>query len=127
MAQEKIKIDGSVIKQPDVFNPNWATTYTEDSNRVMSGKAYLEPMFTAESYEFEATELTQAQAAEILKAIVPRPGKPTFKLHYYSWFYGKWRTDEFYVGQGTLKCRTLEQGSERLESISCNMIGVNPI
>ena len=41
--QNYILIDGYKIKQPDSFAPNWATTYTEDSERVMTGKAYLDP------------------------------------------------------------------------------------
>lgn len=127
MVQEKILIDGYEIVQPDTMEPNWETTYTEDSGRVMSGKAYTDPMFTVESYSFEVTELTPEEAKEILTRIVPRPSKPTFKLHYFSWFYGKWRTDEFYVGKGSLKCKTLEVDHEILESISCNLIGVNPI
>lgn len=125
--QKYILIDGYKIKQPDRFEPNWATTYTEDSGRVMSGKAFLDPMFTVESYAFEATSLTKTEAKEILQRIVPRPSKPTFKLTYYSWFYGEWRTDTFYVGQGTLKCTTLKENEEELENISCDIIGVNPI
>lgn len=125
--QKKIKIDGVDIKQPDVFSPEWATTYTDDSGRAMSGTGYLDPMFTVESYEFEVTNLTPAEAKTILQLIVPRPSKPTFQLFYYSWYYGAWRQDIFYVGQGSLSCKTLEESHEKLESISCNMIGVNPI
>lgn len=125
--QRYILIDGHKIKQPNRFNPSWATTYTEDSGRAMKGKAFIEPLFTAESYSFEATKLTKTEAKEILQRIVPRPSKPTFQLTYYSWFYGEWRTSEFYVGQGTLECRTLKENEEELENISCDMIGVNPI
>lgn len=127
MRQECITIDGMEIKQPEIFNPEWATTYTDGSGRSMSGVGHLDPMFTAESYSVEFFDLTPEEAKIILQMIVPRPSKPTFKLHYYSWFYGMWRTDTFYVGKGSLKCRTLEYGQERLDGISCSMIGVNPL
>lgn len=125
--QNYILIDGYKIKQPDSFAPNWATTYTEDSERVMTGKAYLDPLFTVESYSFEVADLSSKEAKEILQRIVPRPGKATFKLTYFSWFYGEWRTDEFYVGQGSMDIQTLKEDYERLERISCDMIGVNTL
>lgn len=125
--QNYILIDGYKIKQPDSFEPNWATTYTEDSGRVMSGKAFIDPLFTVESYSYEATRLTKEEAKEILQRIVPRPHKPTFDLTYYSWFYGEWRTAAFYVGQGSLKCTTLKDGEEELENLSFDLIGVDPI
>lgn len=126
MTQQRIGIDGYDKKQPDVFEPDWETTYSDDSGRVMSGVASLDPLFSAESYTYEVGDLTKEEAREILSRIVPRPSKPTFQLHYYSWFYGKWRTDTFYVGKGSIKCRTLEENHERC-TITCNMIGVNPI
>lgn len=125
--QRYILIDGKKIKQPDSFTPNWATTYTEDSERSMSGKAYLEPMFTVESYSFEATDLSPEEAKLLLQSIIPRPKKPTFQLTYFSWYYGEWRTDTFYVGQGSLNTRSLKENYEALETISCDMIGVNPL
>lgn len=125
--QNYILIDGYKIKQPDSFAPNWATTYTEDSERVMTGKAYLDPLFTVESYSFEVSNLSSKEAKEILQRIVPRPGKATFELTYFSWFYGKWRTDEFYVGQGSMDIKTLKEDYENLDRISCDMIGVNTL
>lgn len=125
--QKYILIDGKKIKQPDSFEPNWATTYTEDSERSMSGKAYLEPMFTVESYSYEATDLTPEEAKTLLQAIIPRRNKPTFKLTYFSWYYGTWRTDDFYVGQGSLNAKSLREDHEALEAISFDVIGVNPL
>ena len=124
--QERIEIDGYNKVQPNSFEPKWVTTYTEDSGRAMSGVGYIDPMFTAESYTYEALNVSKEDAKEILQRIVPRPGKPTFNLHYYSWYYGKWMTGKFYVGQGSMKCKTLEENHERCD-ISCDMIGVDPI
>lgn len=125
--QRYILIDGYKIKQPDSFTPNWATTYTEDSERTMAGKAYLEPMFTNESYSYEASDLTADEAKNLLQRILPKRGKPNFNMTYYSWYYGEWRTDKFYVSQGSMNIKSLRDNYEALESISFDIIGVNPI
>lgn len=125
--QDKIKIDGVTITQPDSFNPNWETTYTEDSGRVMSGKAELDPMFTVESFNVEWSYLTPEELSQILQLIIPTASKPTFQLHYFSWYSGTWKNGIFYVGQGSVKTKTLKQNYEMFETLSCNLIGVNPI
>lgn len=125
--QERIKINDIAIKQPDVFDPNWETTYTEDSGRVMSGVAELEPLFTVESFTVEWSYLTPAEVAQILQLIVPTQNKKHFQMRYFSWYTGTWKTGTFYVGKGTLKTKTLKADYETFESLSCNIIGVNPI
>ena len=127
MSQERITIDGVAIRQPDVFDPNWATTYTEDSGRPMGGKAHLTPLFTVESFGVEWSHLKPAEAAAILQRIVPTPSRPFFQLHYFSWYYGAWRTAEFYVGQGSMKTKTLEEDGELLQDLSCDFVGRNKI
>ena len=127
MAQEFIKINGIVIPTPSTFEPNWATTYTEDSGRVMSGQALLDPLFTVESFNAEWGKLTYREVSDLLKLIVPTPSSPNFELHYFSPYYGEWRTNKFYVGQGTIKLRTLKDYDESYKGLSCNFIGVNPI
>ena len=124
--QERISFDSYDTVQPDKFEPEWETTYEADSGRPMSGRAVVKPLFSAESYSVEFSELTKAQASRLLGIIVPRKAKPTFQLHYYSWFHGKWMTGTFYVGKGTLKTKTLKENKERC-SISFNVIGVNPL
>lgn len=123
--QEKISFDGYDGLQPDTCEPNWATTYTEDSGNTMSGDGFLDPMFTKESYSLEFSDVTKEQAKNLFQKVIPTASHPTFKFHYYSWFYGKWRTDDFYVGQGSMKCKTLEENEEALSSITFNVIGVH--
>ncbi len=123
MAQERITINGIAVKQPDKMDPNFATTYTEDSGRPMGGRAHLTPLFTVESYSVEFSNLTPAQASAILQQIVPTPSRPFFSLHYYSWYYGAWRTAQFYVGQGSMKTKRLKENDEILESITCDFVG----
>lgn len=124
--QERISFDGYDAVQPDSFEPEWETTYEADSGRPMSGKAVVKPLFTAESYSVVFSDLTKAQASKILASIVPRKTKTTYQLHYYSWFYGKWMTDTFYTGKGSLSVKTLKKDKERC-SISFNVIGVKPL
>lgn len=123
----RFRIDGFDIKQPDSVAPNWETTYTEDTGRVMSGQAELDPMFTVESYSLEWSWLTPQEAHEILSRIIPTQNKPTFNFHYFNWQKGGWDDGIFYVGKGSLNVATLQGDYEHLESISCNIIGVNPL
>lgn len=123
MAQERILIDGWGDVQPTQFDWDFATTSTDDSTRAMSGAAYITPLFTVESFSVAYRNLTVAQCSRILQSIVQRPGRPFFSLHYFSPYYGAWRTAAFYVGQGTLKVRTLKVGQERMQEITCNFIG----
>ena len=120
--QERIAIDGYNAVQPDKFDWSFATTSTEDSGRPMSGKALITPLFTVESFSVEYTHLTIEQARTILRAIVQRPGKPFFNLHYFSPYHGTWRDGEFYVGQGSMNVKTLKRGEEILQNISCDFV-----
>lgn len=125
MAQEYIKINGTIIAQPDEgLGYNFETTYTEDTTRVQSGVLHLSPLFTAESFSYERGALTKEQMAVILQMVAK--GK-SFTLHYFSPYYGVWRDDLFYVGKGSLKVGRLNEEDELFEGLSFNMIGVNPI
>ena len=100
MAQDYIKINNVVIRQPDEnMGYNFETTYTEDSTRVQSGVGHFTAMFTVESFSYEATDVTIAEMSQILQLIAK--GR-NFTLHYFSPYYGTWRNDTFYVGKGSL-------------------------
>ncbi|MCD8383286.1 MAG: hypothetical protein LUC30_10340 [Clostridiales bacterium] len=125
MAQEKITINGTEIRQPDEgLQFNFETTYTEDSTRVQSGTGHFTPMFTVESFGYSASWLTAEEVSTILQMVAK--GK-NFTLHYFSPYYGAWRSDTFYVGQGSLEIGRLNTDRERFDSLSFNMVGVNPI
>lgn len=127
MAQEKIALNSFNEVQPIKFDYNFATTYTEDSGRPQGGKARLTPLFTVESFDVSYENLTTAQVSAILKQIVPSPAKPFFNLHYFSPYNGKWQTKEFYVGEGSLVLKSLKEGSEKIDSISCSFVGRDKI
>lgn len=125
MAQEYVKINDVVIKQPDKgLGYDFETTYTNDSTRVQSGVLHITPMFTVESFAYTATDLTEEEVKTILQMIA-RGRK--FRLHYHSAYYGAWRDDDFYVGKGSMKIGSWKEEEERYDSLSFNMIGVNPI
>lgn len=123
--QEKIKMNGIVIRQPDSsLGYDFETTYTEDSARVQSGVGHFTPMFTVEALSYSSSGLTVEEMKTILQII--SHGK-NFTLHYFSPYYGKWRDDTFYVGKGSLSILRLNEDSEHYDKLSFNMIGVNPI
>lgn len=125
MAQNYITINGVKIKQPDEgLGYSFETTYTSDSTRVQSGAMHATPMFTVESFSYAASYLTIAEMQTILQKVA-KGGN--FTLHYFSPYYGQWRDDTFYVGKGSLEIGRLTDGGEYFDSLSFNMVGVNPI
>ena len=125
MAQEYIKLNGTVIRQPDEgLGYDFETTYTEDSTRMLDGSLYANAMFTVESFSYTASWLTQEEMSTILQIVAL--GKP-FTLQYLSPYYGTWREGRFYVGKGSLSVGRWNEAEERYESLSFNMVGVDPI
>ena len=125
MAQEYVTLNNIRIKQPlEGLSYNFETTYTEDTTRVQTGELHATSMFTVEQLGYESKNLTVAEMREILQIIAK--GNP-FTLHYFSPYYGVWRNDSFYVGQGSLNIGSLKEDGEYYDSLSFNMTGVNPI
>lgn len=123
--QDTIKINGVEIWQPDKgLQSNFETTYSSDSGRVQSGKMHATPLFTVEQFSYTATDIPVENAKEIIQMIIK--GNP-FTLHYFSTYYGEWRDDIFRVGKGQYSIGSLKEGGERLESLSFNMTGDNPL
>lgn len=123
--QDYIRMNNVKIRQPDEgLGFEFETTYTEDSTRVQSGVGHFTPMFTVESFSYEASGVTVAEMKTILQIVAKGD---YFTLHYFSPYYGAWRDDTFYVGKGSLDIGTLRADEELYDSLSFNMIGVNPI
>ena len=123
--QDYIKLNDQVIVQPDEgLGYDFETTYTEDSTRTQSGRAVATPMYTVESFSYTATCIPAKEMTKILQVVAK--GRP-FKLHYFSPYYGMWRDDMFYVGKGSLAIGRLNAAEETFDTLSFNMIGVNPI
>lgn len=123
--QDTIKINGVEIWQPDKgLQSSFETTYSSDSGRVQSGKMHATPLFTVEQFSYTATDIPVENAKEIIQMIIK--GNP-FTLHYFSTYYGAWRDDTFRVGKGQYSIGSLKEGGEKLESLSFNMTGDNPL
>ena len=124
MAQEKITFNSVEIKQP---KKGWGIALkplTDDSTRVQSGVLHTTPLFTVESFSYSAKWLTIAEMKTILQIVAK--GR-YFKMHYFSPYYGNGRDGHVLCGQRLLSIGTLQQDKERYESLSFNIVGVNPI
>ena len=126
MAQQIFMINDDVnTVQPDEgLKYDFETTYTEDTVRVQSGVMYITPLLTVESYGYSRKDLTADEMKLMLQKIAK--GRP-FKVHYFSAYYGAWRDDYFYVGKGSLTVGSWKQNDEKFDSLSFNMVGVNPL
>lgn len=123
--QDTIKINDIEIFQPDEgLKSSFETTYSEDSTRLQSGEANFVPLFTVEQFSYSATNVPIKEASVILQQIIKGEA---FKLHYFSPYYGTWRDGMFRVGQGQFTIGTVEEGGEKLTSLSFNMTGEKPI
>lgn len=123
--QDYIKINDEKIYQPDRgLGYDFAVTYTEDSERTQDGVAHFTPLFTVERLSYTASNIPLSEASKILQKI--DTGR-SFKLHYKSVHYGKWRDGQFYVANGEISIGSLEEDNEYLSSLSFDMTGVNPI
>lgn len=125
MAQELIKMNNTVIKQPDKdMAYNFTTKNTQDSQRTQDGAMHTTSVYTVETLTYKASLLSVSEMSTILQ-IVARGEK--FTMHYFSPFYGMWRTDTFYVGKGNLSIGRLNENKELFSSLTFTAEGVNPI
>lgn len=125
MAQEMYKINGVEIWQPDEeLSWDYEKTYTKDSTRTDDGVGHFTKMFTTQSFAYQASHVPVAEWAKISQMIIL---EEYFDLYTWSPCFGKWMTHRCYVGKGTLKIGTLEEGNETYSSISFNMVDNIPL
>lgn len=122
MIQDKIKMNGTVIWQPDKdMGYSFETTYTEGSTRSQAGEGHFTPMFTVEQYSYKASNIPVEEATKILRIIAKGA---TFTLHHFSLYHGTWRDDPFYVGKsGNISIGSLSDDGMYLKELSFNMTG----
>lgn len=124
MAQERYKIDGVDIWQPDRdLAWDFETTYTADTTRTIQGNMIATPLFSVESYAYAASHVPVAECAKLLKLILARE----FELYAFSPYEGAWGTRRCYVGKGSLSVGSLEDNGEYISSVSFNMIPLAPL
>lgn len=123
MAQDKLKIyDGTqstwiVIKQPDEdgYNPQLATTDSEDSARTIGGYANVTPLFTVSGYSLKWTNIQAKDAAKILSLVV---GKEKVRWHYFNIMTATWENDYFYTSNFSSSSVSLKDGAEKWSELS---------
>lgn len=126
MAQDKYKINGREIWQPDEdVSYTWETTYTSDSTRSQSGKGHFTPMFTVHQYGYSASNVPVSEVAWMLSVI--SSGEP-FTFHLWSSRHGGWEDIKCYVGKGS-NCTigTLEEGRETYSKFAFNATEVDAV
>lgn len=118
--------DWVTVYQPDEnMGAAWETMFTEDSGRIQSGLDVSTPMFTVEQYSYHASYIPVSEATTIIQMIAA--GNPVY-IHYFSLYYGEWRTAQFRVGKSdSISIGKLIEDEEYYEEFSFNMTGVAPI
>lgn len=123
MAQDYYKINGVKIFQPDQdVQYNWEKKYTEDSDRVRSGKGYFNALFLVRQYTYTASHVPIAEVSKILAYLEQN----SFTFHVFSPRYGKWVDAVCYVSSGDdCTIGSLEEGDEYYSSFSFNATEVD--
>ena len=126
MAQDKYSFDGyTPTRQPSTVQSMWATTSTSDSGRNQFGYMTNKPLFSNEAFKVSFEEnLYEPDMSHILQAIT---GKSSFSFHYYSPYYGAWRTAQFYVANIDASNVMVKDGREFLAGLSFQVTAINPL
>ena len=124
--QQKIKINGIEIVQPDKdgYALSLATTSSAKSGRTMRGNMRNTPLFTVEAYNLKWTNLSAAECAQILQQVV---GKAEFDFYHFNVYRAKWETGKFYAANYNTPLYRLNEGDERVQELSFQVTGVNPL
>lgn len=126
MAQEQLKFNGIVMPWPDEdgYTVQIATTSTDDSDRTQDLVMHNTPIGSVGSYGLKWSDLTKEEVALILSQVLD---KPSFSAHYFDVKTAKWKDANFYATTFNVTPINLKESEERIEEISFNIIGINPI
>lgn len=123
---EKYSFDGFTPKrQPDSpVDFSLATTSTAASGNNQFGYMNNQTMFTKEAYDLTFSRMTAGEVSQLLRAVT---GKSSYQFHYFSPYYGEWRTAPFYVANNKLSVKCVREGNETFTNISFHTTGINPL
>lgn len=126
MAQDRYKINGREIWQPDKdISEAWETTYTEDSSRSQTGKGKFTPMFTTWQHQYSASNIPISEVTWMINVI--STGKP-FTLHTWSPRHGAWKDLKCYVGKSSdCTIGSLKEDEEIYKSFAFNATEVDAV
>lgn len=123
MSVQKYSIDGTEIRTPITYKPQFATTSTEDSDRTQDLVMHNTPMGTITRYDMTWGNLTTAEVRTILNLCID---KPSFQFHHFDIFEG-WVTKAFYASNYSVDCVYIVDGEERWTGLTINFIAINPL
>lgn len=118
------EFNGVPVKTPNTFQPNLATTSTDDSDRTQDLVMHNTPMGTIHSYSFAWQYIEPEEAALILSQIV---NKSEYSLRYLNPLSGRWETGMFYASNFNVGTLGLTDGKLKWSSLSFNAVGINPV
>lgn len=126
MAQEQLKFNGIVMPWPDEngYTVQITTTSTDDSDRTQDLVMHNTPIGSVGSYGLKWSDLTKEEVALILSQVLD---KPSFSAHYFDVKTATWKDANFYATTFNVTPINLKESEERIEEISFNIIGINPI
>lgn len=123
--QEYFSIDGVQIAAPTTYQPIFATTSTEDSDRDQTLTMHNTPMGTIAGYDMTWGILKWGEIATILKAIID---KPQFSFHHADPMVpNRWVDYDFYASNFNMAAQTLEDGIECWKDLSINVRRITKI
>lgn len=124
--QQKYSFGGyTPIRQPSSVQSMWATTSTSDSGRNQFGGMTNKPLFSNEAFKVTFDEnLYEPDMSGILQAIT---GKSSFSFHYYSPYFGAWRTAQFYVANIDASNVMVKEGREYLDGLTFQVTAIDPL
>lgn len=117
-------IEDVEIEQPTTYGVTFSTTSTDDSDRTQDLVMHNTPIGTIGSYEMGWEYLKTSAASKILQLVL---NKPQFKVHYYDLYADVWKNAYFYASNFEMTPLSLEDGYKYIDSLSFNIVGVNPI
>lgn len=126
MAQDYLKFNGVRMPIPDQdgYTVQIATTSTDDSDRTQDLVMHNTPIGSVASYGLKWSDLTKEDVALILGQVLNRS---SFSAHYFDIKTASWKDADFYATTFNITPIDLSEDNERIEELSFNIIGVNPI
>lgn len=126
MAQQHLML--GTYQPPDVdedgYQVQFATTSTASSGRTQRGNMINTTMFTVEAYSLKWTNISAVAVKKILEQVM---GKNSFSFYHFNVYSCQWEEGEFYVANINSPFYSLEDGEERVEELSFQVTGINPV
>jgi hypothetical protein len=126
MAQKHLKFGDYTAPEvdDDGYTLAYATTSSDDSGRIMTGKMMNTTLFTVEAYTLKWTDISATDVAQILQRI---KGRQQYEFYHFNVYSGEWETTTFYTANIDVGFYSLVEGEEKCSELSFQATGVNPV